>query len=426
MFVFFTELVKMDVVDRHGRWMGRPCDFIARLDEPYPTVASLVVSTGIFRKRYTTIPWNQLSFQRDRIQLKQPLESIEMSKRYREPMQATLRSSVLDQQVVDTYNRKVVRVNDLHFLRVGNELRLVHVDVGMRGLIRRLGWERLVDGVVRVLSRHARYLVGEGFISWKYIQPLDIQPVTGTLKLNVEQEELKKIPPPDLSEMLMELDPPHRVALFKTMDVQSQVDIITEWELKWQKALIEDLDTRTAVELFEWMPADEATDLLGALSRRDADRILGMISNQKARALSELLQHESDSAGGLMTTEFIRLKKEMTVGEAIEHIKKAELKKAETIHYAYVVDDDDRLIGAVSFRKLLIEPLDALIGEAMLVKPPNVNVEASVKEVAFLLDKYNLFALPAVDDDGMLEGIITIDDVLSVVIDDAYGKKPVL
>lgn len=426
MFVFFTELVKMDVVDRHGRWVGHPCDFLARLDEPYPTVATLVVSSGTFRKRYTVIPWNQLSFQDDKIQLRQPLETLECVRRYREPMQATLRSSVLDQQVVDTYNRKVVRVNDLHFLRVGGELRLVHVDVGMRGLVRRLGWERFADGIVRAVNRHARYLTGEGFISWKYIQPLDIQPVTGKLKLNVEQEELKKIPPPDLSEMLMELDPPHRVALFRTMDVQSQVDILTEWELKWQKALIEDLDTRTAVELFERMPADEATDLLGALSRRDADRILGMISNQKARALSELLQHESDSAGGLMTTEFIQLKKEMTVDEAIEHIKKAELTKAETIHYGYVVDDDDRLIGAVSFRRLLIEPLETTIGEAMLAKPPSVHVEASVKEVAFLLDKYNLFALPAVDDDGTLEGIITIDDVLSVVIDDAYGKKPVL
>ncbi len=426
MFVFFTELVKKDVVDRHGRWLGYPYDFFARLDEAYPTVTSLVIASGHLRKKFISVPWNQLSIYDDRIQLKVPLETLTVLRQYREPMQATLRTSVLDQQVVDTFNRKVVRVNDLHFLRVDGGLRLVHVDVGARGLVRRLGWQRLMDFMVRTVNRHARYLTKEGFISWKYIQPIDIQPTTGALRLSVEQEELKKIPPPDVSEMLMELDPQHRVALFRTMDVERQVDILTELDLKWQKALIEDLDTRTAVNLFERMPADEATDLLGALSRREADRILGMLSNQKARALSELLEHESDSAGGLMTTEFITLRPEMTVSDAIEHIKRIELRKAETIYYAYVVDENERLVGSVSFRRLLLEPLDTSIGEIMLTKPPSVHVQASVKEVAFLLDKYNFFALPAVDDEGKIEGIITIDDVLSIVVDDAYGKKPVL
>jgi CBS domain-containing protein len=426
MFVYFTELVKMDVVDRRGRWLGHPYDFFARLDEPYPNLTDLVVAHGFFRKKFIVVPWNQLSFHDDRIQVRLPLESLEELPRYRESMQATIRTSVLDQQVVDTLNRKVVRVNDLHFLRVDGEFRLVHVDVGARGLVRRLGWERTIDFLVRGMHRHARYLSDYGFISWKYVQPIDIQPTTGRLKLSIEQEELKKIPPPDVSEMLMELDPQHRVALIRTMDIQRQVDIITELELKWQKALIEDLDTQTAVDLVERMPSDEATDLLGALSRRDADRILSMISTQKARDLSELLEHESDSAGGLMTTEFITLREEMTVNKAIEHIKVTELKKAETIHDAYVVDDDEKLIGQVSFRKLLIEPLETPISEVMLAKPPSVHVEASVKEVAYIFDKYNLFALPAIDDDGKLEGIITIDDVLSVVVDDAYGKKPVL
>ncbi|MCK4857392.1 MAG: magnesium transporter [candidate division Zixibacteria bacterium] len=426
MFIFFTELTGKDVVDRHGRWLGHPYDFFAKLDEPFPTVSDIIVAKGHLKKQFYVIPISQISFQNGQIQVRQPVESLTVTQRYREPMQASLRTSILDQQVVDTYNRKVVRVNDLHFLRVGQDLRLVHVDVGLRGLVRRLGWGRLVDGMVRLLNRHARYLTDEGFIAWKFVQPIDIQVSTGRLKLSIEQEELKKIPPPDISEMLMELDPQHRVALFKTIDVERQVEIITELELKWQRELIEDLDTRTAVDLMERMPADEATDLLGALPRRSADRILGMLSNQKARDLSELLEHESDTAGGLMTTEFITLMPGMTVEEAIEHIKRTELRKAETIYYGYVIDETERLLGAVSFRKLLLEPLDATMDNVMQVKPPSVHVDASVKEVAYVLDKYNLFALPAVDDEGKLEGIITIDDVLSIIIDDAYGKKPVL
>jgi magnesium transporter len=423
MFTYFTEIVRRDVVDRHGRWVGRPYDFTARLDEVYPRVTALVVAKGFLRKRYYVIPWKDVHQTGDHLSLKVPLESLKFVDAYRQPENITVRTGVLDQQVVDTFNRKLVRVNDLHFLRVDDDLRLAHVDIGLRGLVRRLGWERFVDGCVRFVSRHARYLNEEGLISWKYVQPLSIQSTTGTIQLTVEMEKLKEIPPSDISSMLMELDPYQRAALIRTMDVQSQVDIITELELKWQKDLIEELDAQTAVRLFERMPADEATDLLAVLSKKDAERILGMLSPKKARELAELMEHEADSAGGLMTVELISLREGMTVGQAIDHIRCVEIQKAETIHTAFVVDEHEKLIGAVSFRRLLLEPMEARIGDVMQKKPPAVNVKESIKEVAYEMDKYNLFTVPAVNDEGVLEGIITIDDVLHHVVEEAWGKR---
>jgi magnesium transporter len=423
MFLYFTELVQRDVVDRHGRWVGRPYDFTARLDEVYPRVTSLVVAKGFFRKRYYVIPWKDVHQTGDRLTLKVPLESLKLVESYRNGDVATLRAGVLDQQVVDTFNRKLVRVNDLHFLRVDDDLRLAHVDIGVRGLVRRLGWERAVDFSVRMVSRHARYLNEEGLISWKYVQPVSIQTATGQIQLTVEMEKLKEIPPSDISSMLMELDPYQRAALIRTLDVQSQVDIITELELKWQKDLVEELDAQTAVRLFERMPADEATDLLGELGKRDAERILGMLSPKKARELTELMTHEADSAGGLMTVEFISLREGMTVGQAIDHIRSVELTKAETIHTAFVVDEGGKLVGTVSFRKLLLESLDARIGDVMAKKPPAVEVKESLKDVAYEMDKYNLFTIPVVEEDGTLEGIITIDDVLHHVVEEAWGKR---
>ena len=423
MFTFFTEVIKKDVVDRHGRLVGHPFDFTAHLGEVYPRITSLIIARGVFRKIYYEIPWADVHPVAEGYQLKVPLESLTPLKSYRAPDKVTLRTSILDQQVVDTYNRKVVRVNDLHFLQVDGDLRIAHVDVGLRGLVRRFGWQRTIDGLVRLFHRHASYLTKEGFISWKYVQPLSIQAATGTIQLTVDMERLRQIPPSDISTMLMELDPYQRAALIKTMDIQSQVDIITELELKWQRDLIEELDTQSAVALFDKMPADEATDLLAVLSKRDSNRILGMISTKKAREIAELMEHESDSAGGLMTTEFISLSEGMTVGEAIDHIRSVEIKKVETINNAYVVDEEGKLKGAVSFRKLLLEPLEAKIGDMMQTKPPAINVEDSVKDVAYAMDKYNLFILPAVDDDGILEGIITVDDVLHVAVEEAWGKR---
>lgn len=423
MFTFFTEIVKRDVVDRHGRWVGRPFDFIARLDEAYPRIATLIIAKGLAPRRYYVIPWKEVHQSGDRFVLKVPLESLKLEESYRSADVITLRKGILDQQVVDTFNRKLVRVNDLHFLRVDDDLRLAHVDIGLRGLIRRLGWERGVDFGVRMVSRHARYLNDEGLISWKYVQPLSIESATGKIQLTVEMEQLRQIPPSDISSMLMEIDPYQRAALLRALDVQSQVDIITELELKWQREIIEDLDPKTVTRLFEKMPADEATDLLAEMPKRDSDRILALLSAKKAREITELLEHEADSAGGLMTTEFIALREGMTVEQAIDHIRSVEIRKAETIHNAFVVDDHERLIGAISFRKLLLEPMEARIADVMQQKPPAVNVKDSIKDVAFEMDKYNLFAVAAVTDDGALEGIITIDDVLHRAVEEAWGKR---
>jgi len=423
MFVFFTNIVGKDVLDRHGRFVGHPYDFTANFGESYPRITSLIISSGVFKKTYFSVPWKDVHQSKDGFQLKVSIQSLVPVNPYEDGGEITLRSGILDQQVVDTYNRKVVRVNDLHFLRVDDELRLAHVDIGFRGLVRRLGFEKFVDAMVRFFNRHSSYLGGEGFIAWKYVQPLSIQETTGKIHLNVEMEMLRSIPPSDISSMMMELDPYQRAALFKTMDVQSQVDIITELELKWQKDLVEELNLQAASALFERMPADEATDLLSVLSKRDAKRILGVISTRKAREISELMEHESDSAGGLMTKEFIAISEDMTVKDAIDYIKNVEISKVETIYTAFVTDDEGALIGAVSFRRLLLEPMDSKIGDVMQIKPPSVNVEDSVKEVAFTMDKYNLYALPAVDDDDVLEGIITADDVLHVAVEEAWGRR---
>lgn len=426
MFNFFTQIMNWDVIDKHGRYVGWPFDLTVDFNGAYPPVTGLTVQRGRFKKEYALFPWNQIHIVKNKneevLQLRVSLESIKYSTVIPNIAESTIRRNILDQQVVDTYNRKVVRVNDVHMLRVDSSFRLAHVDVGMRGMVRRLGWESVIDKFLRLFNPHSRYLSREGFIAWKYVQPLAVNPIVGKIPLSVAQSELDNIPPADLSEILEELDILHRTALFKSLDADIQGEILGELDERMRKELIAELDLKTAARVLEIMPADEVTDILQDLPRSERTRFLGSLSSRKAQKLSELLAHHEDSAGGHMTTEFIRLPQSLTVQEAIARIKE-QGNVAETVYYAFIVDDERKLQGVVTFRTLLIEPLDAPIAEVMTERPIAVNVNDSAKEVAFVLDKYNLFAVPVVDAENVLQGIITVDDILSLVIEEAWGEK---
>lgn len=426
MFVFFTALEKFDVIDRHGRWLGWAHDLLINLEGAYPPITGLVVRSGRYRKRYAVVPWAQVHVamwqSHEVLQLRLAMEAIPMTALVPTPAEPTIRRHILDHQVVDTYNRKVVRVNDVHLLRVDSSFRIAHVDVGLRGMVRRLGWESVVDRLMHLVHPHARYLTREGFIAWKYIQPLTVHPTAGTIPLTVSHAELDSIPPADLSEILLELDPYQRVALFKSLEQDMQGEILGELEPRFRKELVAELDQHTAVTVLERMPPDEATDVLQALPRRERDHILQAMSPRIVQKLSALMTHHEDSAGGLMTTEFIRLPNSCTVGEAIERIKTLH-GVAETLYYAYIVDETGHLQGSVTFRTLLVEPLDRPIREVMRERPEAVRTDENAKAVAFVLEKYNIFAVPVVDDDNVLHGIITVDDILSYVIDEAWGGE---
>lgn len=423
MFAFYYNIINKDVVDRQGCVIGRPHDFLVQLGGAYPMLTTLILKRGLFKKEYTAISWGNIKKLDEQIHLNLPEEHLVYGPHYKIEDQTSIKDAILDQQVVDTFNRKVVRVNDIHFLRVGRDLRIAHVDVGFRAIIRRLGLEKYVDFAVRLLNQHSRYLTKEHLISWKFVQPLDVQPKKGTLKLNVSEEDLIAIPPADLSEIIDDLDAQERVALFKVFDFETQVDVLNEMDVDLQKDMISELDPQVAIKLIENMDYDEAADLLGTLSKKEAGRILSMLSPAKARKLYSLLKYESDSAGGLMMVEFVKLFRDMTVAEAMEKIKALEL-DAEMIYYAYVISEEGRLQGRVTFRELIQSEPDAKIGDVMSKRPVKVSVHADAREVAYLMEKYDLLAIPVVDDDEIVKGVIAIDDMLAMVIEETWGEKP--
>lgn len=422
-FIFFSQIHGLKILDKNGCLAGFLHDIIVEPMGKYARSKMLVISRGVLHKVWTVVDWHHISEVTPRhIRLNLEGKDLTFNDVVAIKTDLSLRQDILDQQVVDTNNQNVIRVNDIHFLQADQELVLAHVDIGIRGIIRRLGFEKAIDGLVALVNKNAPYLHKPRFIPWHYIQPLSINPVSRTIKVDVSQKELAKIPPEELSEIMLELAPQHRVALFKTLDIVTKAQLLTTLDFKSQLSLLEDLAEKDAVEILNHLPADEAVDLLAALPRRKTDSILSLMESKNAKMLSTLLGYSGESAGGLMTTEYIAVPQTATIEQALNIIKE-KTPKAETIQNIYIVDQEGRLVGTTFLRRLIIANISDNVMLAALKKTVMIHTDDEVKKIALLMDKYNIAALPVVDENRILVGIITIDDIFSRLVSIAWRKS---
>lgn len=422
MFINFSEILKKDVLDIDGKLLGKTCDISVKFGEMYPKADDLIIKKESVKRLYASLPFSNISTMEDDIILNCKLEDVKFSAALKD-YEFLLKRDILDQQVVDTYNHKVRRVNDIHLLRVDHELMVAHVDIGLRGLIRRLGFEKIVDSIVKLFNRNSRYLQKQDLVSWKYIQPITLNPASMTMKLSLSQKQLSSIPAADLGEIILDLNLNQRMALFKMLDIKTKAKIFENLEFQDQKAILKELDKKDAAAIVDNMSSDEAADLLERLPKDTTKNILTLMESNRAKKLSTLLGYSSDSAGGLMTTEFVSFPETMLVEKAIEYIKN-QTREFETVPYIYVVDDKNHLKGTTTVRRLLFaDPKDAAL-KTIFPKTVHVYLHDSVKEVAYIMDKYKVSAIPVVDENKFLHGIVAMDDILSRVISIAWRKRP--
>jgi magnesium transporter len=422
MFVYFSELMAKPVIDKNGELAGELYDIIVKPSAVYPQSSQLIVRKGFPNRKYGVVDWLDIKG----IDSKELTLSIEQSKivfkeKHDNKEELTLRRDILDQQVVDTYNHKVIRVNDIHLLEVDHCLMTAHVDISLRGLVRRLGFEKIVDLVVGIFKRNAPYLKAEHLISWKHIQPLSINPVSMTIKVDLSHKQLNTIPAADLGEIFLDLNPAHQIALFKSLDIPARAKIFMSIEFKAQKSLIEELDPKEAADVLTAVPSDETTDFLEKLPKETVEKYLNLLESKQAKKLSQLLGYSSESAGGLMTTEYIAFPKDTTVESALKQIKERTF-KVEPAQLVYIVDENNHLISSTNFRRLIIANPQDPIQTAAFPKTFFAHINSSVKEIAYLMDKYKYFAIPVVDEFNVLQGIVTVDDVLNQVISIAWRR----
>jgi len=421
-FTYFSAFMDQEVLDTRGERIGRLYDIIVKVAQIYPQSTSLIVRKGFPNHKYALVPWQNVSQLNPReIILNIEKSSLVFAEKHDNKDELSLRRDILDQQVVDTYNHKVIRVNDIHFLRVENSLTVAHVDIGGRGLVRRLGFEKWVDLICKLIHPGARYLKLERLIPWKYIQPLSINPASMTIKINVPQKQLTNIPAADLGEILQDLPLTDQVALFKSLDLNTRAKVFMNVDFKTQHFLIEELGFAEIATIINVIPSDEATDFLEKLPKEETKEFLKIMESKQAKKLSELLEYSSDSAGGLMTTEYLSCGKGQTVGQVIQYIKEKSF-KVEPAQYVYLVDNENKLLASVNFKRLMLAANEEPVEKVAFPKTYFVKLDSSVKEVAYLMEKYKYYAIPVVDEHNVLKGIVTVDDILSQVIAIAWRR----
>jgi magnesium transporter len=402
-FYFFSEFLNRRVFDTAGLRVGKISDLVAERAEPYPMIKGMVVRT---KGRKMFIPWEKIIQIEPRFALSEQ-ELIDLKSPLPEKDIILLREEVMDKQIVDTFGAKVVRVNDLHFLRVDSRLRLVHVDVGFRGLMRRVGWEKLVDQALRWLFS---YVLPNQFISWKYVQLLS---GSDLLHLSVSQKKLSHLHPADLADIIEDLSGRDRSAIFHALDTETAAEALEEIDPKIQKAILETIPLEKASDIVEEMSPSDAADLLGDLPEERVEEILEGMEQEKAEDLRELLVHPDETAGGLMTTAYLSLTPSVTVETAIGRLK-AGAPNLDIIDYIFIVDEAEILQGVVSIRDLLTAYPHQTLAEIQPSRVVRVKVDEDQNEVVEAFAKYGFRALPVVDEEGHLRGVISFRSVLGI------------
>jgi len=324
-----------------------------------------------------------------------------------------LERDLLDQQVIDVNGRKVVRVNDVDLLEevIGNHivLKVGSVDVGARGAIRRLLKGVVPNTALHVLLRR----IPPRAIPWEFVDLIETDPAR-RVRLKISHDRLAKLHPADIADIVEELAPDEREAVFETLDEEVAAEALEEVEPKLQKAIVESLDSDRAADIVEEMDPDAAADLLKDLPEERTEEILEEMAPEEREEVSGLLSFEENSAAGRMTTEYISLGEDATAEEAIDALRNFE-GGVETVSTFFVVDAESKLVAAVPLAKLVLaegqERLVSLAQAPLITCHP----DARETEVAELFDKYNLLTLPVVDDEKHLVGVITSDDVISLL-----------
>lgn len=389
--------------------LGKTLDLVVDIDQPQPEVTKLVLRRAWSRERFF-LPWSSVdSVLPPVITIKE--DSDPPAHFSGEPSQSSevlLRDLLLDKQIVDVHGAKVERVNDLHFFKSNGKLMLDQVDVGLRGILRRLGLE---TAIMRFSKWFFDYDLKEKFIPWHYVQPLaDFN----RLRLQIPQSRLQDLHPADLADIIEDMDVHERAAVVDSLDEDVLADALEEMDPKVQVAIMRGLEPDKAADIIEEMSPDEAADLIADLPSDTASGIFEEMDDDYEEKVKGLLAHEEDEAGGLMTTQFMALRPEQTIVEALNYISR-NAQEMDVIYYIYVVDHDGNLLGVASLRELLSNEIFTPLGQIMNTRVITSRVDDRAEDILDLFAKYGFRGIPVVDEDNHIKGVIRFKALLEIL-----------
>lgn len=316
-----------------------------------------------------------------------------------------LTKNVLDRQIIDMDGRKLERVNDLRFATISGETYLMAADVGFEGFLRRLGVAKPLKRLLKPLG----VTMPSHLILWDDVETVDFG--NAGIRLTKDTSSLEKLHPSDLADIIEDMDRNAQLALLSTMDEEKVADILEELEPDIQKSVVESLPVAKAADLLEKMPADEAADIIDELRKDKKEELLAEMENESSEDIRELLEYPDNAVGSIMTTDFLSFDEEKTVNETLQELR--DLKpEIDTLYYLYIVNDSEKLIATVSLRDLVVSQPGARLSEIMNTDVISVSEDDKTESLNEIISKYNLLAVPVVDENRQMVGVVIINDIV--------------
>jgi CBS domain-containing protein/sporulation protein YlmC with PRC-barrel domain len=410
---FLSNILGRKVTDMDGNAIGKLEDLIAREQAgfPHPTVDAIVIEAD---RQQRNIPFSAVvSLLTPAIVVRYPsdqLPTYELS-----DDDVFLSRDVLDKQIIDTEGARVVRVNDLELVRIHGTFYVTNVDAGLMGILRHLGLERPTLSLAGVFNRKLR----PNTIPWNSVELLRHDQF---MRLRVPAEKLAELHPADVAEIISDLNRLESGQVLEALNVEYLADTLEEVETEFQASLVEGMPDERVADVLEEMEPDEAADLLAELPEKRSRELLALMDTAEAADVRLLLTYPEDSAGGIMTTQFAWVNPGLTAEQALNFLRE-HAAEAETLYYVYVVDEEKHLQGVFSLNELIFARPQANVSEFMEMRVKTVHLLDEQDEVAQVVAKYDLQAVPVVDENNVIKGIVTADDALDKIIPTAWKKR---
>lgn len=409
--IYATELMGSEAYDSQGHFVGRVREFFIEPGDQPNRVSHFLLSRGRFQP---------LLAKHDQVGAIAPgtmrLNCSERDLALYTPNEARLavRKDLMDQQIIDTHGRKVVRVNDVdltEFKSNGNiELRVTQVDVGLPGAVRRLLQGVVAPGVIRKLQNP----LPQRTIRWEFVNLIEPDPLR-RVKLRITHEKLEDLHPADLAEMMEELSAAERQGIIASLDEETAAAVLAELDERLTSQIVEKLDPEKAADILEEMAPDAAADLLADLPKETSDELLQEMPGQEANEVRGLLAFEENTAGGMMNPEFVFVGETSTREEVLKWMRTQDL-NVDQLDTIVLLDKEAKFSGTVPVARLLLaepeQPMTELKTEPLLGVP----ADADESDIFELFDKYNLRMLTVINRESRPIGTITVDDVVSRLV----------
>src|SRR5216684_782382 len=395
--LYLSQVLGRPILDLDGERVAALRDVIVRLgEEDHPPVAGFVAR---YRRRDFFLPrWRIAHFAEDGVRLNSDI--LDLRPFMRRDGEVLLARDVLDKQLIDVDGKRVVRVNDVQIIEAANEWHVTGADVSLLGL-----WRRLAPAFLRS-TRPVEV------IDWADVGYLATD--AATVQLKSHRGRLARLHPVEIARLAEAFSYQQGAEIVESLDDDTAAETLEEMAAERQAQILGDMDEERAADILERMSPDEAADVLGDLPEEKAEDLLNLMQDDEQSEVAELLPYEDDTAGGLMTTEFVTLPRDLTVGET-----------PNMIYYLYVVAAEDswKLIGVIALRNLILADPSAPLEDVMRSDLQVAHPDDNAAEVAQKISEYNLLALPVVDEAGDILGIVTVDDAIEILLPKGWRQR---